>query len=244
MSVLLISCSSKRQINYLQNVDGFSNSAISTTKLNEIEIGDILKIDIQSVISEAGIPYNRINKSTYAQNINLLKVDGYLVDNEYLINLPVIGKVNVKSKTVKSLETHITELLLSKNHLSNPSVKVVKVNSKFTILGEVKNPGTFSYFDENLNILQAIGYAGDLTINGKRDNIIIVRETGGVRTISELSLKDKDLIKSNLYNVKNNDVIIVSPNYSKVKSAGFIGSANSIASISSLIVSLALLFLN
>ena len=118
------------------------------------------------------------------------------------------------------------------------------MNSKFTVLGEVKNPGTFSYTDKNLNFFQAIGYAGDLTIDGKRNNIKLIREKDGVKTISIIKLNDVDFINSSHYNIKNNDVIIVDQSFSKVKSAGFIGNPSSISSIASLLLSITLLITN
>ena len=135
-------------------------------------------------------------------------------------------------------------MLLKDGHLSNAVVKVRRLNSKFTILGEVRNPGTFSYFDEKINIFQALGYAGDLTINGKRQEITLIREINGLKKVFEIELTSSNLLDKPYYYLKSNDVIIIKPNFSKIKSAGFIGSASSIASISSLLVSLTLLILN
>ena len=118
------------------------------------------------------------------------------------------------------------------------------INSKFTILGEVRNPGTFHYYDEELNILQALGYAGDLTIDGKRDDILLIRKSKDRYIHIKISLKDGKLLNSNNFYIRNNDVIIINPSFSKVKSAGFIGSPSSIASIASIILSASLLIIN
>ena len=85
-----------------------------------------------------------------------------------MINFPVLGKVNTNGLNENQLEEKLKNLLIQGNHLSSPTVLVRRINSKFTVLGEVKNPGTFSYSDKKINILQALGYAGDLTIDGKR----------------------------------------------------------------------------
>ena len=137
----------------------------------------------------------------------------------------------------------ITQLLLEGKHLTNPIVKISVINSKFTVLGEVKLPGTFSNFDENLNIFQALGYAGDLTIFGKRKDITLIREENDLRKIYKVDLTKSNIFLEPYYLIKKNDVIIVNPNYSQVKSAGFIGSASSIASISSLLLSITLLII-
>ena len=134
--------------------------------------------------------------------------------------------------------------MFSENHLNDPFVDIRRLNSKFTVLGEVRSPGTISYFDYNLNVLQAIGYAGDLTIDGKRTNVTLIRRINGSEKIYEIDLTSSKFINSSFYQIRNNDILIVNPSYSKVKSAGFIGSPSSIVSISSLIFSITLLLLN
>ena len=152
--------------------------------------------------------------------------------------------ISVKEMSTSQLEERINQLLLEGGHLTNSTVKARRVNSKFTILGEVKQPGTFSYFDENINLFQALGYAGDLTINGSRKNITLIREENGVRVVYKIALTNSNLLDKPYYQIKNNDVIIIEPNFSKIKSAGFIGSPASIASISSILLSITLLILN
>ena len=110
-----------------------------------------------------------------------------------------------------------------------------------TILGEVKNPGTYSFTEQNITILQALGYAGDLTINGKRDDILITREVDGVRKISHIDLTSSSFMDSEFYFIKPNDNIIVNPNNPKVKSAGFVGNVGTILTIASLALSITIL---
>ena len=245
MIVLLSACSSKKQITYIQDADKSTPYLIdSRLPKNIIEVGDVLKIDVQSVVPEAAIPYNKTINQINNQNIQILQLEGYLVGNDLMINFPVLGRISVEELTPKQLENKIAQLLLEGGHLTNSSVKVRRVNSKFTVLGEVRSPGTFSYFDERLNIFQAIGYAGDLTIEGRRKNITLIREENGVRALHKITLTKSDLLKKPYYYIKNNDVIIVDPNFSKIKSAGFIGSPSSIASISSILLSITLLIIN
>lgn len=251
LTILLLlifsSCSTKNQLVYLKDSDkNGMNAQIDFTAIkNTIEVGDILKIDVQTIVPEAAIPYNKI--TTYnvsSQNLDVLKLEGYLVDNSNMINYPVLGKISVDGLDENELESVITQLLLEGNHLTNPTVKVRRVNSKFTVLGEVSRPGTYSYYDKNLNLFQALGYAGDLTIDGKRKGIKLVREENGIRKVHSIELTKADLLNSPYYYIKNNDVIIVNPSFSKVKSAGFIGSPASVASIASLLLSITLLITN
>tara|TARA_B100001059_G_scaffold236765_1_gene290057 strand:+ start:9915 stop:10685 length:771 start_codon:yes stop_codon:yes gene_type:complete len=242
----LTSCSSKKQVVYLGDINSsISKIANNKTFENNIEIGDILKIDVITIVPEAALPYTGNNSLTSpTQSPEILKLEGYLVDENYKINYPVLGEINVSELTIKDLENNLTQLLINGGHLTSPTVKVRRVNSKFTVLGQVVRPGTFSYFDDNLNLFQALGYAGDLTIDAKRNNIILIRESNGIRNMYKFSLTKSDLFKKPYYSLKNNDIIIVEPNYSKIKSAGFIGSPSSIAAISSLILSITLLIIN
>ena len=135
-------------------------------------------------------------------------------------------------------------MLISQGHLKNPHVRVKKINRKFTVLGEVNMPGTYPNLNNNLNIFQAIGTAGDLLITAKRNNIKLIRVENGLSKTYTFSLSNSELFNKPYYNIKNNDIIIVEPNFSKIKSAGFIGSPSSLASLTSLILSITLLLLN
>ena len=246
-AIILASCSTKNQLIYLKDFDKqntYSKTDYSVLN-NNIEVGDILKIDVQTIVPEAAIPYNKIStRQTQSQNLDLLKLEGYLVDDFKMINYPVLGKISVEGLSENQLESKITQLLLDGNHLTNPTVKVRRVNSKFTVLGEVRSPGTYSYFDKNLNIFQALGFAGDLTIDGKRKDITLIREENGNREVYKIELTKAELLNRPIYYIKNNDVLIVNPSFSKVKSAGFIGSPASVASIASLLLSITLLITN
>ena len=244
--IILGSCSTKSQLIYLKDSNKFVNQKINLSYLeNEIAVGDILKIEVKSLVSEAVIPYNKVEiNPNFSLNLQLLQLQGYLVDNLNRINFPVLGSISTKGLNLHELENKITELLLNENHLINPTVNIRRLNSKFTVLGEVRNPGTFSYIDEKLNLFQALGYAGDLTIDGKRKDITLIREVNGERKVFKIELTKSDLLNKSIYQIMNNDVIIVNPSFNKVKSAGFIGSPSSITSITSLLLSITLLIIN
>ena len=243
--LMISSCTSKRNITYLNGADNYNNTDISKQKIPyTIQMDDILWIEIRSMIPEAAIVYNRIpqNKNTTA-NLNLLQLEGYLVSSDYTINFPVLGTLDVKG-TILELEKKIAKLLLDGAHLVSPTVSVRLLNGKFTVLGEVSKPGTFTFLEKNLTLLQALGYAGDLTIDGKRKNITLIREINGIRSVKKLDITSKDILDNSAYYIRNNDVIIVNPNYNRIKSAGFIGNPQSIASISSILLSVTLLIIN
>ena len=242
---LLSACSSKRNITYLNGVNEYANTDISKQKTPYIiQADDVLRIEIHSMVPEAAIVYNRIPQNTNATtNLNLLQLEGYLVSSDYSINFPVLGTLDVKGSTLE-LEKKITKLLLEGGHLVSPTVSVRLLNSKFTVLGEVSKAGTYTFLDRNLTLLQALGYAGDLTIDGERKDITLIREINGIRSARQLDITSKDILDNSAYYIRNNDVIIVNPNYNRIKSAGFIGSPQSIASISSILLSITLLIIN
>jgi polysaccharide export outer membrane protein len=135
-------------------------------------------------------------------------------------------------------------MFINEGQLTNPHIKINKVNSKFTVLGEVKIPGTYFNYENQINIFQALGLAGDLLISAKRKNVKLIRQENGLRKTYEFSLNTSGIFDKPYYYIKSNVVIIIEPNYSRIKSAGFIGSPASIASLSSLVLSITLLLIN
>ena len=248
---LLTSCSSKNQLLYLNDYNKYSqkniehSSVLVSKKTSYIQSGDILKIEVSSLVTEAAAIFNKTsNKLQNNNTLQTLLLEGYRVNDMLEINYPVLGVINVENLSLHDLEDKITNLLVDEGHLQNPTINISRLNFKFTVMGEVNQPGTFSTLDENINLFQAIGHAGDLTINGKRKNIILLRQDKGVQKIYNVDLTKSDIMRRPYFYIHNNDVIIVEPNYSKVKSAGFIGSPTSIASISSLLLSITLLLIN
>ena len=162
---------------YLQDSDSIRNIKVDYNN-NIIQVDDILKISISTLIPEAAIPYNGnlANNNNNLPSLDMMLLEGYLVSNNMTIKFPVLGEISVKGKTTLDLENEIKKLLIKGDHLINPTVKIRLLNAKFTILGEVEAPGTYTYTENNINLLQAIGLAGDLTIDGDRKDIILIRE--------------------------------------------------------------------
>ena len=242
---VLTSCTSNKQMQYLQELSQYPETKINSNKYT-LQPNDILKIDVHSTNTEAAVPYNKLGAfSSKVANATLqsLQLEGYLISSEYNFNFPVLGEISVKDKTVEKLELELEKQLIRERHLVNPLVTVRLLNGKFTILGEVQKPGTYSYVENRVSILQALGYAGDLTIDGVRNNINLIREIDGKRNVYEIDLTDIEIMNADTYYIQPNDIIIVKPNFRKVKSAGFIGNASSISSISSILLSITTLLL-
>lgn len=235
--VLLTSCASKKEILYMQDAKQNANSQI-TYQTATIQPNDILKITVESLIPEAATPYNRgSNSGVQVNSLELIKLQGYLVTNEGSINFPILGQISVSNMTAAEVEEQLKNLLITGGHLNNPTVDVRLVNAKVTVLGEVKVPGTYNFTEQNITLMQALGYAGDLTINGKRDDIIMTRDVEGVRKITHIDLTTTEFMNSEYYYIKPNDVIIVNPNNPRVKNAGFVGNIGTVLTIASLLLS-------
>ena len=244
--IFICSCTSKKNVVYFDNIENYPTTKIDTwIQPSTIQINDILKIDVTSTFLEAAAPYNRKPEFLNPQsNIEVMRLEGYLISENYTLDFPVLGLLSVKGKTLVELSNEITEILISNKHLSNPLVSVRLLNKKFTVLGEVNKPGTFNIVENELSLLQAIGHAGGLTLTAKRTNVSLVRESDGLRVTKVFDLTSLSTLDHPNFYIHNNDVIIVNPNYNRIKSGGFIGSAQSIQAIASLFFTLAVLLTN
>jgi polysaccharide biosynthesis/export protein len=199
---------------------------------------DILKIDVTSLETKASIPYNKVSSAGMVGNsVDLMQLTGYLVSSNKTINFPVLGLISVADKTLEDLENDLKNRLENEGHLINPIVSVRLLNAKVTILGEVKSPGTYTFTEKNISLLQAIGLAGDLTIDGNRNDIILIRESDGERTTTKLDITSASFLNSSFQNIQPNDVIIVNQNSKKISSAGLVGNISTVLSIASILLS-------
>lgn len=233
----LQSCTTKKEILYFQDSSSYNAEDIDYKNI-KIQPNDILSIIVTTPIPEAAIPYNiQTLGGPGAFDLEALKLQGYLVSIEGIIKFPVLGSLKVMNKTIPEVERFVKTRLEGEGHLKNATVNVRLLNAKVTVLGDVIRPGTFTFTEQSITLPQALGYAGDLIITGKRKNVLVIREENGFRTMNEIDLTTTNWIKGPYYYVKPNDVIIVDPNSTKIKSAGFIGNAGIVLTIASLILS-------
>ena len=172
--IIISSCSTKKQINYLQDID-LNDSYSNKYMQYKIKVDDILKISINSNIPELS---NGLDvKSNSGSNLEYYLLNGYQVDSNGYIYLPDIDSLLVEGKTIPEIRNTIYEkIVIDKKILLNPSIDVKLINSHFIILGEVNKPGKYEFLENNLNVFEAIGMAGDLTINGLRKDVKVIRD--------------------------------------------------------------------
>ena len=136
--------------------------------------------------------------------------NGYLVDDEGNIDLPVLGTIHVGGMTRKELVTQLKEQYAA--YLENPIVNVKIQNFKISVLGDVRSPGTYLVPNERLTLVEAISLAGDLNITGERNNVLVIRERDNQRQEYRVDLTNKDFFQSPVYYLEQNDVVYVEPN--------------------------------
>ncbi|MDY2587070.1 polysaccharide biosynthesis/export family protein [Winogradskyella aquimaris] len=239
--ILVASCASRKEILYMQDAKDVGNAEINY-QTPTIQPNDILKINVETLIPEAAVPYNKGTlQGMQPQNLQVLQLDGYLVSLENTIKFPVLGEISTKDLTTMQLEEDLKQRLVDGGHLLNPKVNVRLINAKVTILGEVNQPGTYTFTEQNITVLQALGYAGDLTINGRRNDVLMTREADGIRKVTHLDLTSAEFMNSDYYFIRPNDVIVVNQNNPRVKNAGFIGDIGTVLTIASLALSVTIL---
>jgi polysaccharide export outer membrane protein len=140
------------------------------------------------------------------------QIQGYTVDAKGYIDFPVLGTIQVEGLTRKRLSEMIKERLISEDLLKDPIITVDFMNLKISMLGEVKSPGRYSIERDQINILEAISMAGDLTIYGKRDGIFVMREKDGGRIAYRMDLRSSEIFSSPAYYLQQNDIVYVEPN--------------------------------
>ncbi len=216
-----ISCTSTKNSVYFYNVKDTTYIQRSSDVALTIHANDILSITISSLSAEASAMFNsHDNSSNRATTVtgNNNEAGGYLVNTDGTIQLPILGNVQAAGLTKKELEDKITSLIIATKLLKEPLVEVRFLNYEVTVLGEVGKPTVITVPNEKISMLKAIGLAGDLTIYGKRDNVLLIREENGKTSTRHINLNSSNFFNSPYYYLQPNDVVYVEPNKAKVAS--------------------------
>ena len=213
-AALLPSCVSPKEVLYIQDVSGNSRETIKANYQTTIQKDDQLYIAVSSKQPELTAPF-AMSEIGSSSGTSSNKPKGYLVDAQGCIVLPVIGKMKAAGKTCSQLASDIAATLKNNDYIRDASVNVQIMNFKFSVLGEVNAPGTYTIEGQRVTILEAISRAGDLNIDGNRD-VTLIRETNGTRQIASIDLRSKDLFTSPYYYIQQNDIIYVTPSDRKV----------------------------
>ncbi|MFT3936674.1 MAG: polysaccharide biosynthesis/export family protein [Chitinophagaceae bacterium] len=216
------SCVNTKKTTYFNDIQTGVYKTMYEAATPVIHKNDLLSIYISSLSAEATAVFNApslpTTTTTSAKGTSIQSV-GYLVNEEGNIQFPVIGSIKAEGLTIKELNDNLKDSLVTKKLLVDPLITIRFLNFRVTVLGEVGNPTVITVPNEKISILEAIGLAGDLTIYGKRDNILLIREEEGKKIIKRIDLNSPTTLTSAFYYLKSNDVIYVEPNKNKVASA-------------------------
>lgn len=228
LSIWLVSCTRYKEVSYFQDVPSDDSQVykegvtrpMESYKSLKVRTGDILQISIQTIApsntttsismgSEAG-------GAGEAGNISALgtgSISGYLVDNNGELELPLVGKVMVRGLTIPEIKDKIR--IKAELYYKDPVVNVRLANFVVTVLGEVARPGTYIMYQEKSTLLDALGMAGDMTIFGKRTNVLLTREIDGKEQLVRFNMNSSNVFNSPYFYLKQGDVIYVQPTKGK-----------------------------
>jgi polysaccharide biosynthesis/export protein len=220
----LTSCKTTNQVAYFQHDKDTAFKQTIKAIEAPLESNYFLKISISSKSAAAAAVFNPFppaqDEKTESAKVEGGQFVGYLIDAAGDIELPILGKIRAKGLTKTELKNYITNKILVKQLLVEPVVDIRHVNFEVTVLGEVASPSVITVPSEKITLIKALGLAGDITIYGKKDNVMLIREENGVRKTKRLNLNSSNFLNSEFYYLHPNDVVYVEPNKAKVAISG------------------------
>lgn len=209
---LLLACVNTKKSTYFVDQNDAALETTSTSPEAVITPNHLLGLTVSSLNPNATVIFNATLNGTPQGN-------GYLVNKEGYIQFPVLGDIKAAGLTGNELREQIVKSLVDKKLLVDPIVSVRFLNFKVTVLGEVGRPTVIDVPNEKISLLEALGLAGDITIYGKKDNVMVIREENNKKIIKRLNLNTSDLFNSPYYYLKANDVVYVEANKAKVSTS-------------------------
>jgi polysaccharide export outer membrane protein len=240
--LLLASCASKDDVVYFNGINLTDNITGIDTYMPVYHNNDELIIIVNAIDAEAARPFN-LFAASFNNDISVARgqerLQTYIVDSEGNIDFPVLGKLKIAGLSRDQATNMMVEKL--KEYIKDPIVNIRTVNYRITVLGEVNRPGTYTATNERITLIDALGLAGDLTIYGERENVLVIHDYDGEKTFTRVNLKDKNLFDSPAYYLSQNDVVYVEPNNTRARNSS-IGAATGVTiSIVGILISVATL---
>ena len=229
LAIFASSCSSTKEISYFQDLTPGMETVLPDASPIKLQPNDKVTIIVSTSDTRLNALYNlpvannrlgQISKDGIigSSSYNSGEIAPYTIDSHGDINFPVLGKLHVAGMNREELAEYIRRELISRDLAKNPIVTVEYLNLSVSVMGEVTRPGRYAISREDYTILDALSSAGDLTIFGKRNNVRVLREENGVQKVYSVDLNSgRDLTKSPVYYLQQNDVIYVEPNATKAR---------------------------
>lgn len=222
-ALLVTSCASQKRAWYLQDAQPFTPEQIAENGQIRIKPLDRLTIVVNSKDPELAVPFNSsssLSSLTGATNYGSATNQSLqirTVDENGQLEMPVIGKIECKGKTRSELAQAIADKIVEGGYINDPTVNVQFADMKISVIGEVARPGHYDVTRDKLSIFDALAMAGDLTIYGQRENVALIREENGMRTVHYFDLKKPDILASPYFYLQQDDVVYVTPNKYKAQ---------------------------
>lgn len=230
------SCGSRREMVYLQ-----PDSTELTTKFEQfvpkIQPSDILTIAVTAADPKVTIPFAPMaanSPTNMNSNLDMALRPTYTVDAEGYITFPMLGKVKLGGLTRLEAIAHLRKALAE--YINEPNVNINFNNFRVSVLGEVSRPGSFVMPTERVTVLEALGMAGDMTLRGVRNNVLVIREVDGQKQMARLDLTKQDVLNSPYYYLAQNDVIYVEMNKAQMNNSKLGANSSIIVSVAGLLV--------
>lgn len=239
--LLLFSCASPKDVVYYQGIEGIPGNTQAASYEIKIQPDDLLMIIVSAEDPEIAMPFNlksvsMVNPSRQDLVRSQETMQLYLVDANGSIEFPVLGKLKVSGLS----RTEVLQMLQQKIgvYIKNPIINLRIMNFKVSVQGEVNLPGSYPIASERVTLIEALTMAKDLTIYGKRNNILVIREIDGVKSYNRVDITQANFINSPFYYLAQNDVIYVEPNRNKINGAAIGPNTGVIISATSLLIAL------
>ena len=244
LAILLVGCETP-QLGYFQDVQDGQMNQIAISHRIQAQPGDKLSILVSSKNPELAYLYNlpivgHYQSSTSGRGLSTSQIANYTIDENGDIEFPYVGLMHIAGLTRSEIASLVKRTLISKDLLKDPSVTVDFLDMYFSVMGEVKSPGRFIIDHDKVTLLDALSQAGDLTIYGRRDNVLVMREEDGMQKSYRVDLTDASkLYASPVFNLKQNDIVYIQPNPKRARESTGVGNAFSQPSLWISIASLA-----
>ena len=217
LSCVLVSCRTHEKVVYFQDAEDRKTEQVGVYQGIKIQPKDVLSIIVSSTEPALSMKFNlplhtyyagsTISASSYSQ-----QQLGYTVDVDGCIDFPILGKLKVAGLTRDQLSEMIKKRMIDDGEIQNPIIVTEFMNFRITVLGEVRTPGTFYIAGDRITLFEALGRAGDLTLYGRRDNVLVQRIQDGVRHEYVVDLRSTSITQSPVFYLQQSDLVYVTPN--------------------------------
>lgn len=230
------SCASKKDIVYFQP-DSLTLNTAFEVQAPKLQVGDVLTISVTADNLKVTEPFNQVSAyQSGTMQSNSPFIPTYTIEKDGTIDFPQLGKIVLAGKTRIEAIRFLKEKI--EKYISNPGVHLNITNFKISVLGEVGKPGVYKIENDRVSLIEALSLAGDLTINGIRNNILVIREENGYKKEYRVDLTKRETFNSPVYFLKQNDVVYVEPNGAKVQSSKYTQNTSIFVSIAGLIITI------